>query len=92
MIVVRKNQLRELEKQRKRSNLNMLAAGILIGAAIGAIVALLMAPQGGDETRGQIKSGALSLGDKCKAWFGNGCCCCGDEDCDDESCEVHDEA
>lgn len=83
MIVVRKNQLKELEKKRKRSNLNMLAAGMLIGLTIGSLIALLVAPNDGENTRLKIKDGAKSLGDKCKGLFG-GCCCCDpdDEDCD----------
>ena len=79
MIVVRKSQIRELEKKRKRTNINMLVSGMLIGAAIGAIVALLLAPNEGAETRTKITSGAKSLTGRCKSLFGG--CCCGD-DCD----------
>ncbi len=85
MIVVRKSQLKELEKKRKRSNLNMLAAGVLIGLTIGSLIALLLAPTDGENTRLKIKDGARSLGDKCKDLFGNGCCCgSNDEACDCE--------
>jgi hypothetical protein len=88
MIVVRKSQIQELEKKRKRSNLNMLLSGILIGASIGAIVALLLAPNEGVETRTKISSGAKSISGRCKALFGG--CCCGD-DCDQDCCEVTEE-
>lgn len=77
MIVVRKSKLQELERQRKRTNINMLLSGVLIGAAIGAIVALLLAPKEGAETRNQIVSTAKDLSGKCKSIFGN-CCCCED--------------
>lgn len=87
MIVVRKSQIKEMEKQRKRSNMNMLAAGILIGALIGAVVALLMAPQDGGQTRGQLLGSARKLSDKCKGLFG-GCCCCGEDcECEEGCCE-----
>lgn len=85
MIVVRKSQLKELEKKRKRTNAHMLLSGVLIGAAIGAIVALLLAPTEGVETRSRIASGAKSVKGKCTSLFGHGCCCCHD---DDECCEV----
>lgn len=85
MIVVRKSQIKEMEKQRKRSNMNMLAAGILIGALVGAVIALLLAPQDGSQTRGQLMGGARKLSDKYKGLFGD-CCCC-DDDCE-EDCEA----
>lgn len=91
MIVVRKSQLQELEKKRKRSNLNMLLSGVLIGAAVGAIIALLLAPYEGTETRTKITSGAKSLSGKCKSLLGR--CCCGDdcEICDENCCEPEQE-
>lgn len=82
MIVVRKSKLQELEKQRKRKNVNMLLSGVLIGAAIGAIVTLLLAPREGAETREQIATTAKNLKGKCQSLFGN-CCCCGDDFEDD---------
>lgn len=87
MIVVRKSQIKEMEKQRKRTNMNMLAAGLLIGALVGAVVALLMAPQDGNQTRGQLMGGARKLTDKCKDLLSGGCCCCCDDECDcEEGC------
>lgn len=85
MIVVRKSQIQALEKKRKRTNMNMLMSGILMGAAIGGLIALLFAPKSGSDTRAGIYGKATSLGDKCKSMFG-GCCCCGDE-YDEECCE-----
>lgn len=86
MIVVRKSQLQALEKKRKRTNVNMLLSGILLGAAIGGLIALLFAPKSGTDTRAGIYGKANSLGDKCKSLFGNCCCCCTD-DCEDDCCE-----
>ncbi len=77
MIVVRKSKLQELERQRKRTNINMLLSGVLIGAAIGSIVALLFAPKDGAETRDLISSSAKDFSGKCKSMFGS-CCCCED--------------
>lgn len=86
MIVVRKSQLQELEKKRKRTNCNMFLSGILIGAAIGAIVALLLAPSEGVQTRNKIVGGANSLRGKCKSIFKHGCCCGSDDDyCDEDA-------
>jgi gas vesicle protein len=39
-------------------------AGFLIGGIAGAVVALLYAPQSGEETRGQIKDKTIELKDK----------------------------
>lgn len=90
MIVVRKSQLQALEKKRRRTNLGMLLSGILIGATIGGMIALLLAPRSGEDTRANLYGRARGMGDKCKSLLG-GCCCCGDDcecddDCDDESC------
>lgn len=91
MIVIRKSQIKELEKKRRISNLKMLLSGILLGAAIGSIIAILLTPYEGKEVRGKIGSKAGSLTDKCKSLFG-GCCdsiyCCS---CDTEDEETIDE-
>jgi gas vesicle protein len=39
-------------------------AGLIIGGLVGAAVALLMAPQSGEETRAQIRDTSLELRDR----------------------------
>ena len=39
-------------------------AGLVIGGLVGASLALLLAPQSGEETRGQIKDKSLELKDE----------------------------
>ena len=39
-------------------------AGLVIGGLVGAAIALLMAPQSGEETRAQIRGTSLELKDK----------------------------
>ena len=49
------------------NNLNkigMLAGGFLIGAVAGVVVALLFAPQSGEETRTMIKDKSIELRDR----------------------------
>ena len=43
--------------------------GFLVGGIAGAVVALLYAPQSGEETRGQIKEKAIELKDKTTVAF-----------------------
>jgi gas vesicle protein len=49
-------------------NAGMLGVGMVIGAAIGAGVALLFAPQAGWETRRGISRRARSMGSGAGAW------------------------
>lgn len=42
-------------------------AGLLIGGLVGAVAALLLAPQSGEETRTQIKEKSIELRDKANA-------------------------
>jgi gas vesicle protein len=39
-------------------------AGLVIGGLVGAAIALLMAPQSGEETRAQIREASLDLKDR----------------------------
>ena len=39
-------------------------AGLVIGGMVGAAMALLMAPQSGEETRSQIRSASLEIKDR----------------------------
>lgn len=95
MIVVRKSQIQELEKKRKKSNLQMLFMGLMIGAAIGSIIAILLTPYEGQTVRSRIGSTCGSLMDKCNSMFGccsdeEYCCCgCGEAiEAEEESTEV----
>ena len=47
-----------------RNGIGMLFVGILLGALTGAVVALLFAPQSGEETRTLIKDKSIELRDK----------------------------
>jgi gas vesicle protein len=47
-----------------RNGIGMLALGLLIGALAGAVMALLFAPQSGEETRTMIKDRSIELRDK----------------------------
>jgi len=46
------------------NGIGMLAGGFLLGALVGAAVALLLAPQSGEETRTMIKDKSIELRDK----------------------------
>ena len=47
-----------------RDSFGSFLVGFLVGGIAGAVVALLYAPQSGDDTRGQIKDKAIELKDK----------------------------
>jgi gas vesicle protein len=44
-----------------RDEIGMLAVGLIVGALTGAVIALLFAPQSGEETRAQIKEKSIEL-------------------------------
>ena len=46
-----------------RSGINFIL-GVFVGAFVGASVAILLAPQSGAETRGQLKEGAEKMREK----------------------------
>ena len=48
---------------------NKLLAGILLGAAAGAVLGILFAPDKGTETRKKLKNKGQELGDKLKHRF-----------------------
>lgn len=51
------------ESEREGSGVAMFAGGLMLGLAVGAGLALLMAPQAGDETRRLIRRRARRLGE-----------------------------
>lgn len=46
----------------ERSDCGSFMSGLLMGGIIGAVVALILAPQSGEETRKLLKDKALELG------------------------------
>lgn len=46
---------------KKRSSVDRLIKGIIIGGAIGSVVGVTLAPKSGKETRADIRSKATSL-------------------------------
>ena len=53
----------DIDVERDSSGVAMFGAGLMLGLALGAGVALLLAPQAGDETRRIIKRRARRLGE-----------------------------
>ncbi|HXE59908.1 MAG TPA: YtxH domain-containing protein [Gemmatimonadaceae bacterium] len=53
----------EIEVERDSSGVAVFGAGLVLGLAVGAGLALLLAPQAGDETRRLIKRRARRLGE-----------------------------
>ncbi len=51
----------------ERDDLGSFLSGFIVGGTIGAVVALLMAPQSGEETRTMIKEKGIELKDKTTA-------------------------
>ncbi|MGV8027071.1 MAG: YtxH domain-containing protein [Anaerolineaceae bacterium] len=49
-------------------NFGSFLSGAIIGGITGAVVALLLAPQSGDETRKQIKDKSIELHDKAASY------------------------
>ena len=47
-----------------RNGIGMLAVGFIVGALTGAVLALLFAPQSGEDTRTMIKDKSIELRDK----------------------------
>lgn len=52
------------ERKYHSSNVGGVFAGLLIGGLAGAVAALLLAPQSGEETRMQIKEKGIELRDR----------------------------
>lgn len=78
MLVVRKNKYEELENLRRKTNALRLLEGILIGLAIGALLALFLTPWDGQENRRYFKGQMADLKDRCRGMWGK--CCGGDEE------------
>lgn len=83
MLVVRKNKYEELEKLRRKTNTIRLFEGILIGLAIGAVIAFLFTPWDGKHNRSYVKGQFGGLREKCRNLMSR-CSCCGDESCYEE--------
>jgi len=47
-----------------KSDLGAFLSGFIIGGLVGAVVALLMAPQSGEETRAYIRDKSIELKDR----------------------------
>lgn len=95
MLKVYRKKVHELEQLRKVTNRKRFLEGILVGAAVGAVVGLLLAPESGKEMVGRVGKGARGLYDKCYDKL-SGCCCCGDDfesdfEDDEEPESYHDE-
>ena len=94
MLKVYRKKVHELEQLRRHTNRKKFLEGILVGAAVGAVVGLLLAPESGKDLVGKASKGARGLMDKCTDKF-KGCCCgCDDFDSDfdiDEPESYHDE-
>jgi hypothetical protein len=58
---------RSYDEERDWRSAGILSLGVIAGALVGAGVALLLAPQSGEETREQIASRARSLGNRADA-------------------------
>jgi gas vesicle protein len=44
-----------------RNEIGMLAVGLIVGALTGAVIALLYAPQSGEQTRTQVREKSIEL-------------------------------
>lgn len=55
--------VQEIDVERDSSGVAMFSAGLMLGVAVGAGLALLLAPQSGDETRRLITRRAKRLGE-----------------------------
>ncbi|HAF62329.1 MAG TPA: hypothetical protein DCK95_08385 [Anaerolineaceae bacterium] len=51
-----------------RDNFGSFLSGLIVGGVTGAIVALLLAPQSGEETRKQIKEKSVELHDQASTY------------------------
>src|SRR5688572_21416225 len=60
-----KNQ--EFERKAQSGNAISVLIGMIIGSMVGAVTMLLFAPQPGEKTRAELKSGALKLRDQTTA-------------------------
>lgn len=79
MLVIRKNKYEELEKLRRKTNAIRLVEGIVIGLAIGAVIALLLTPWDGKQSRGYAAEKFEGLRARCKRLWGSCCGCCSAE-------------
>jgi len=53
------------------SDFGAFMSGLIVGGLIGAVAALLMAPQSGEETRSQIRSSAIDLSSRAQDELSN---------------------
>ena len=44
-----------------RDDIGMLAVGLIVGARTGVVIALLFAPQSGEQTRAQVREKSIEL-------------------------------
>jgi len=82
MLVVRKNKYEELEKLRRKTNAIRLVEGLLLGLAIGALIAFLLTPWDGKRSRSYVKGQFGGLREKCRSLW-SGCSWCGCGACDE---------
>ena len=54
----------EFEGKEQSGNALSVLIGMIVGAVVGAVTMLLLAPQPGEQTRAEIKSGAIKLRDR----------------------------
>lgn len=80
MLVIRKNKYEELEKLRRKTNAIRLVEGIVIGLAIGAVIALLLTPWDGKHSRWYAMEKFDRLRSRCRSLWGSCCGCCSAED------------
>lgn len=86
MLKIHKSKLEELERLRRASNAKRFGEGLLIGAAVGIIAGVLLAPDKGEDSRNRILAEVKKIGDKTKGLIPSFDCCCGDDYYDEDCC------
>ena len=84
MLVVRRNKYEELEKLRRKTNAIRLVEGLLIGLAIGAVIAFLLTPWDGKHSRSYVKGQFDGLREKCRSLWSS-CSGCGCGSCEEDA-------